>query len=353
MHDQGDEAQLDAVYANLERREKEFRVVNEIISLVNHPADLPSTLSRALDIAREALGTDIIILSLLDDEGQLSYTAWSCPPGMEEKVVAHCRSHADRELLHRALQTREIGIRDVNTAGEFLTEEQQAAYRALQVCRLAYDPLIRKGQALGVITLIRHDSPALVDLKIAFLHIIKELLAMLIENARRQRQIRELSIIKERQRLAHELHDSVTQSLFMLSRAAQGLKATLQDLPRSHHQAVELLIAQTQAVQRDMRLLIEELRPVELQQQQLKPQLRRHVKSLERTLGIAVKLVIEGDILSLPRSVQRHFNRITQEALSNIAQHAGAQHVSVKLEISPGCATLSISDDGTGFKQTN
>lgn len=346
--------------AALERREREFRTVNEIISLVNHPADLPSTLSRALDIARDVLGTDILILSLLDDEGQLSYTAWSCAAQIEEKVLAHCSRHVDKALLYRALETRQvISISDVEGAGASLTEEQKDAYRRLAVRRVAYGVLLHKGRALGVMTLMRHDTPEIGAVKISILEEVKELLAILIENARLQRQIRELSIIKERQRLAHELHDSVTQSLFTLSLTAQGLKAALQDAPDSHREAarrdaarqeaVDLLIEQTETVKRDMRSLIEQLRPVDLQEHDVARELRRHVKGLERTTGIAAHLTTRGNARALPRAVQRHFNRITQEALSNVAQHARAERVDVLLEVEPSRATLSICDDGVGF----
>lgn len=333
-----------------ESLEKQFQTIYEIISLVNRPADLPSNLSRALDIARDALGTHILILSLVDGDGQLSYTAWSCAPEIEKKVLAHCTSGADESLQRQAVETRQVvRVFDATDEAEPLSQAQREAYRRLKARRLAYEPLVSKGQVLGVVTLMRHNSPEIGPKKIAFLQKIKELLVMLIENARLQSQIRELSIIKERQRLAHELHDSVTQSLFTLSLAAQGLKATLQHTPGPHQQAVDLLIDQTEAVQQDMRSLIEELRPVDLQAQRFKPELRRHVKSLERTTGIDVDLKIEGDVRSLPRSVQGHFNRIAQEAMSNIAQHAAAQQVKVELEVSSDYATLAISDDGVGF----
>lgn len=334
----------------LQRRERELQIVNEIIALVNHPADLPRKLSRALDIARDALGTHIIILSLLDDEGRLSYTAWSCAAEIEEKVLTHCRDFPDRALLYETVQTgRVFSIRDVQEASVDLTEAQRKAYRRLNVRRLAYVPIASDGRTMGVISLMRHNVPDIGNLNISFFDEISALIVMLVKNATLQSQIRELSIFRERRRLARELHDSVTQSLFTLSLAAQGLKVSLQDLPGEHQHAVDLLIDQTQTVQRDMRSLIEELRPVELQEQQLERELHRHVNSLRRTTGIAVDLELVGNVRDLPRSMQRHLNRIAQEALSNVAQHACATQVSVKLEIGEGGVLLCLADDGIGF----
>ncbi|HSM57500.1 MAG TPA: GAF domain-containing sensor histidine kinase [Candidatus Sulfomarinibacteraceae bacterium] len=332
----------------LKHREKEFRVVNDIIALINRPADLPSNLARALHIARDALGTHILILSLLDGEGKLSCTAWACEPELEDEVLAYCRSRVDEPLLRQALQTRMV-VQLRNIEQVELSAAQREAYRRLDVRRLAFDPLLSKGQILGALTLMRHNAPYIDAHKISFLHEIKELIVVLIENANLQSQIRELSIIKERQRLARELHDSVTQSLFTLSLAAQGLKAALEEVPGPHQQAVDLLIDQTQAVQRDMRSLIEELRPVELQEPRLEPELRRHVKSLQRTRGIAARLEIKGDVRGLSHSLQRHINRIAQEALSNVAQHSGAGKAHVTLEVASDCVTLTVRDDGVGF----
>ncbi|MFW6070391.1 MAG: GAF domain-containing sensor histidine kinase [bacterium] len=332
----------------LEHREKEFRVVNEIVSLINHPADLPSNLSRALHITRDALGTNILILSLLDGDGKLSCKAWACDPAIESAVLAHCRSRVDEPFLRRALQQGSVvQVRNIEEAT--LSPAQREAYRRLNVRRLAFEPLLNKGRAVGTLTLMRHDAPHIDAHTIAFLLEIKELIVILIENANLQSQMRELSIIKERQRLARELHDSVTQSLFTLSLAAQGLKAALEEVPGPHQQAVDLLIDQTQTVQRDMRSLIEELRPVELQEPKLEPELRRHVKSLQRTSGITARLKIRGDVRRLSHSLQRHINRIVQEALSNVAQHSGASNAHVRLEVAPECATLTVRDDGVGF----
>ena len=141
----------------------------------------------------------------------------------------------------------------------------------------------------------------------------------------------------------------MTQSLFTLSLTARGLKSSLPQVPGANQQALDLLIDQTRLVQSEMRTLINELRPIDLEADDLDSALRQHVQSIRRATNIDVKLNVQGSVRQIPKPVQQNLNRIAQEALSNVARHASASEVSVALVVSEQVVTLTISDNGIGF----
>jgi len=153
--------------------------------------------------------------------------------------------------------------------------------------------------------------------------------------------------IEERQRLARELHDSVTQSLYSLALlAAAGrrmpagddrLAATLDRLNTTAQQALK-----------EMRLLVFELRPLELETEGLVGAVRRRLEAVERRAGIKAELVVEG-CLELDAPAEAELYRIVQELLNNTLKHAGAAVVSVRLEDRPESIVVEVADDGRGF----
>jgi two-component system sensor histidine kinase UhpB len=151
---------------------------------------------------------------------------------------------------------------------------------------------------------------------------------------------------EERARIARDLHDEVNQSLTGLllrlealgSHAPAELAQELSDTKVLANQAMEELLA-----------LARQLRPTALDDLGLKAALAGNVEELSRSRGIRATFEAEGDFSDLPADSQLVLYRVAQEALSNAAQHAGAENVLVKLARSNGQAELTISDDGRGF----
>ncbi|HYG60072.1 MAG TPA: sensor histidine kinase, partial [Symbiobacteriaceae bacterium] len=171
---------------------------------------------------------------------------------------------------------------------------------------------------------------------------------MFLENARLHARERDVAVLEERNRLARELHDSVTQVLFSLTlnlEAAGGLIEKKPDkasalVTRSGEMAAEALA--------EMRSLIFELRPAALQEKGLAMALTNHVNLFRRRQNIEVTLTLEGED-RLPPDVEFCLYRVAQEALTNAAKHARAHHVSLCYSVQPGLATLVVQDDGVGF----
>ncbi len=184
--------------------------------------------------------------------------------------------------------------------------------------------------------------------------------AVAIENARLVGQAQRLATVEERQRLARELHDAVSQTLFSASLAADVLPRLWERDREAGLRCLEQVHKLTRGALAEMRTLLIELRPsalIETDLGALLRQLGEAVTSRAR-VAVAVEADFEG---ALPPDVQVAIYRIVQEALNNVTKHAGAQRVSVGLHhVStgplPGGAAqisgvaLSISDDGCGFE---
>ena len=183
--------------------------------------------------------------------------------------------------------------------------------------------------------------------------------AMAIENARLYEQAQELARVKERQRLARDLHDAVTQTLFSASLIAEVLPRIWERNPEEGQRRLEELRELTRGALAEMRTLLLELRPSALVDAALDDLLRQLAESITGRARVPVALEMEGKC-ELPSEVKVAFYRIAQEALNNVAKHAGASQATVSLRyLSPhpsptrggegGGVELRISDDGRGF----
>lgn len=355
------EQQRAALEATLDEREREFEAFLQITNLVNNQMDLHSTAERALNIIQDVLTTDTISLVLFDDAGQITSTVSACkecpydfPACCEQchrqQLLRQCFHTMHDNIFQAAIQRREkIHIHNAHAPDAGLEKAVVECLLHLGVQKLAFKPLIARGRVLGMLVLMRPELRDIPTRASSLVEALSEQIAMLIENWHLQNQSRKLTIMEERRRLASELHDSVTQSLFTLSLTARGLKASLAAIPNINPQPLDVLVEQARLVQAEMRTLINELRPIDLGADDLENALRQHVQSLRRSAGTEVSLTIQGKIHSLPQPVQQTLNRIAQEALSNIARHAHACCAHITLDISDTMVALTIQDNGVGF----
>jgi signal transduction histidine kinase len=155
---------------------------------------------------------------------------------------------------------------------------------------------------------------------------------------------------EERGRLARELHDSVTQSLFSLTLLAEGWQRLLKSgkMENATEPLAELGEIAQQAL-KEMRLLVYELRPPTLEQEGLLGALHQRLNAVERRAGVEAHLVTE-DLFDLPAPIDEALYRIAQEALNNSLKHAGATSVTVRLVNEKGWVVLEVADNGHGFE---
>src|SRR2546425_1920934 len=173
--------------------------------------------------------------------------------------------------------------------------------------------------------------------------------AIAIENARLFERSRELSVVEERTRLARELHDSVSQTLFSMSLVADA-GATLVDRDTAKAKTqLEGLREMARAATQEMRSLIFELRPADLDAEGLVATLRKHIDVLRRVYPMRIEFK-ENVAARPPPAVEREVYRIAQEALNNAIKHSHADRIDVELSSSDAMISLLVADDGKGFE---
>jgi signal transduction histidine kinase len=174
--------------------------------------------------------------------------------------------------------------------------------------------------------------------------------AAAIENARLYEQSREYAVIEERNRLARELHDSVTQSLFSVTLLSEASLNLLERDPSKARERLERANELAQGALAEMRALIFQLRPMTLQEEGLLSALKKHLTAVHSRDGRVVALEVTGVTRRLPAPVEDAAFRIIQEALNNVHKHSGPTSTArVELDFGSSVLRALITDNGIGF----
>jgi signal transduction histidine kinase len=174
--------------------------------------------------------------------------------------------------------------------------------------------------------------------------------ALAVVNAQRNERARELSVAQERARLARDLHDSVTQTLFSLSLAAESAAAVAGPAPGSAlAEQLDRLRELAGSALAEMRSLVDTLRAADLEPDGLAAALRQRVDLLRRVHDVPLVLTLRGPARLRDRTLEREVFRVATEALSNALQHAAAGRISVTLDTGGDAVRLEVADDGAGF----
>jgi two-component system nitrate/nitrite sensor histidine kinase NarX len=209
-------------------------------------------------------------------------------------------------------------------------------------------PLLVKGEVLGMLTL-DHSRPDYFTARQANLVLtFANQVAVAIENARLYEQAEKSAVAAERNRLARDLHDAVTQTLFSSSIIAEVLPRIWERDPEEARRRLEELRELTRGALAEMRTLLLELRPSALAEARLADLLRQLAESITGRARVPVALEVAGEC-RLDAEVKVALYRIAQEALNNVAKHAGASAASMRLSCQPGQVELCVRDDGQGF----
>lgn len=173
-------------------------------------------------------------------------------------------------------------------------------------------------------------------------------LAERINVYRRQKDLAEFAVVAQRGRIAQDLHDSVTQSLYSANLIAEAGRRIVElgDRQSASHYFYRIG-ATTQQALKEMRLFLYELRPPDVVEDGLVEALQRRLDTVENWSGIEARLIVDGEV-DYPVEVGDQLFRISQEALNNVVKHAEADKVAVYLHTN-GLAALKVVDNGRGF----
>jgi signal transduction histidine kinase len=183
------------------------------------------------------------------------------------------------------------------------------------------------------------------------LTILAQHAAIALTNARLYERSRELTIAEERSRLAHELHDAVSQKLFSLRLTAQAAATLVDRDPSRAKGELQHVAALAAEATEELRAAVIELRPAALDEDGLVATLRTQIQVLDRAHSARVTFSSHG-VRALPASQEEAMLRVSQEALHNALRHSGATRVDVTLDRHGPGAVLHVTDDGSGFDPT-
>jgi signal transduction histidine kinase len=211
-------------------------------------------------------------------------------------------------------------------------------------------PIVAREEVIGAFYLTeKTDARCFDEADRELIELLAAHAAIAITNARLYERSRELSILSERNRLALELHDAVTQKLFSLNLAAESAATLLARDAEAAQTQLERVRALSREALDELRSLILGLRPADLEHDGLEGALRKEVAMVSRVHGIEVKLSarsVPGP--DAPRDAQ--VLRIANEAVHNAVRHAAASHVTVDLRgDGDALLALEVTDDGHGF----
>jgi len=208
--------------------------------------------------------------------------------------------------------------------------------------------LLHRGEAVGLLTALYREGEMPYATETTFLAALADQAATVAANARLVAAAREKGTLEERQRLARELHDSVSQSLFGIQLRAQIARERLDQGSAGIAQPLDDVLRMAEASQAEMRALIFELRPESLETEGLVAALNRQIEAVRARHGFAAPTVASAEP-ELPIEVKQALYRIAQEALWNTVKHARARRVDVRLQPDGDSVVLEIADDGVGF----
>ncbi|HEV8191062.1 MAG TPA: GAF domain-containing sensor histidine kinase [Ktedonobacterales bacterium] len=336
----------------LKQRNRELSILNTIASELNGSVDLPQALHAALEQVAELLELSTGWIWLLDEDSGEPYlaTAQNLPPALANnpsKMEGRCY----------CLDTFQAG--DLEGAANINVVRCSRLKNLIEGTRgLRYHasiPLYAHGKQLGVLNVASPDWRELSPEDLRILHTVGDLLGIAIERARLFARSTQLGAAEERNRLAREIHDTLAQGLAGIVLQLETADALTESPAASErvHQAIQRALALTRANLEEARRSVLDLRAAPLEGRTLAQALEALACELAGTSGIDIKFEVTGASQPLPVRIEIGLYRIVQEALTNVARHAQARHVTIRLVTTPKRLTCTIRDDGNGFDPTH
>jgi signal transduction histidine kinase len=327
------------LYSELQRRLVESESFNRVLVSLLQKTALEQVLDIVCTEAQGLIGATGSAVLLLTDQAWLEVKHRLGKPVAAVDPVPVNGSLAGKVVRH----------------GEPVLLNNPAVFERTQVYQWPSDltallavPLNVNGGVIGVLDVV-NKAGGFTEEDVPVMSVFANQAAMAIEHARLQQKAEELAVLGERQRLARELHDSVTQSLYSVTlfadAAVMALAARKQDVAAGYLRELQ---ETAQEGMRDMRLLIFQLHPPMLETEGLVAALQARLAAVENRAGLQTEFRIEGE-RRLPIALESELYWIAQEALNNVRKHAAAQQVTVHLDFGPTAVCLEVEDDGIGF----
>jgi PAS domain S-box-containing protein len=351
------EIQREKLLELTQRSEREALALAEIASSFSLAKPFETNLTMIAQRLAQTVGADACAIEIYeDDKKELGLTgAYGYPAGFAEALL-DIRKNGLETLAQQAIRQGEVIIakefvkttlanKDYAPLHDLMREQAWGTVVAVPL------PVTRYAGGAVVVFYPHGLDPDLTDL--LQLSTIVSQIALVVENARLFEEAQGKAALEERQRLARDLHDSVSQALYGISLGANSAKTALgldssEAKLREFERSLEYLIYMADTAMAEMKSLIFELRPESLATEGLVMALRKHLRALELRHRFALQLDLPSEP-DVSLEVKEMLYRITQEAMNNIVKHAQANHVWIRLSVSKERLELDVRDDGHGF----
>jgi PAS domain S-box-containing protein len=320
-------------------RTRDLATLYDMVILASTATDVERVLEQALERTMEAEQCAAAVVHLLEEtpsaRRSIIYTGFAA--GAEPASLSADWLRQQNELLVVPDLAHDLRV--------------PAALRCPGFATCLGAPMRVQGRLLGFLSVYWKTPQPLGIEETALLGTIADQLGVAMENVRLRQRAEAAAISEERQRLARELHDSVTQMLYSVALFVHGAQTALQ------HQQTDALADYLRSLQaaslqalKEMRLLLYQLHPAAAEEDWLKA-LALRLEAVEQRANVQAQLLIEN-VPALPPALQKDFYAIALEALNNALKHAAATAVLVRVTGEPAHIVLEVNDNGQGFDPT-
>ena len=333
---------------DLRRLNHELSVLNEIARELNRSVNLGEALGFTLAQVAELLGLRTGWIWLMNEDSSEPYlaAAQNLPPAladdprrMDGSGYCYCLDTYKRGDLEGAAN---VNVLTCSRLGGLVDGTDGLRYHASI-------PLYAQEKKLGVMNVASPGWRSLSPEDLQLLYTIGDLLSIAVERAELFARSTRLGAVEERNRLAREIHDTLAQGLTATALQLESADALLDAGSEKAHEPMRRALSLTRSNLEEARRSVLDLRASPLEGRPLSEALKALVERWEAETGIAARYGAVNGSRPLPPSVEAALYRICQEALTNVARHAGAERATVRLVATPDRVRLAVEDDGRGF----
>ncbi len=319
------------LYREEQDRRRELQTLLEVAATASSSLDLDELLATTLDRLAGEVGVSRAGVMLPDEQsGELNVRLL----------------RPEREVSPQDLAKMTQACQIVMESGETVVVAPNEDQGLLEPGALL--PMRVRGQTLGVLGIIGFERERFSKGQVVLFQSIADQMGVAVENARLYERAEQAAVAAERSRLARELHDAVTQTLFSASLIAEVLPRLWERDPEEGRRRLVEIRELSRGALAEMRTLLLELRPAALADSALGDLLKQLIEAFTSRARIPVSLEIQEQA-SLPIEAKVAFYRIAQEALNNVAKHAAASNVTIRMRCHAEAASLCVEDNGRGF----
>jgi PAS domain S-box-containing protein len=335
---------LESLERQVVDRTREITTLYELAEIAASSEDLRKGLDQSLHKVLTSVGGEAGTIHMLDDAGtKIEMIVCS---GLSSEVKSELQAASIDDTFWRGVVERGEPVLQMDLQAD---DHAPPALQKSHLKSFIGAPIMARNKLLGIISIFHTSDhgPSLDE--IGLLSMVSDQIGFAVDRAQLRAQARLAAIDRERQRLARELHDSVTQSLYSLSFIAKASRNFAREGQWDRVEEYLVTVQETaQQALKEMRLLVFELMPTSLEEMGLVDVLQQRLNFVERRSGVDTEVIAEGHF-DLPMRFQVSMYRIAEEALNNILKHAGATQVVVRLCESGNRVEMEIEDNGAGF----